>query len=138
MKKRLILLVLAITAMGYISCEKKPKEKDYRKKWIGEYNGEYISYSSHHFNGTTYDTIGGFVINVFIEEDSCLLIKMGSQEREFNPKVNIEGNFEQYSGNPYNTPICKGIIQSDSIIFFGLFVTSPNYSSGYEFKGKKQ
>ena len=37
MKKGIILTVLLITAIGYISCDKPEKVKDYRDKWVGRY-----------------------------------------------------------------------------------------------------
>ena len=45
MRKGLIIIVLAIMAVGYISCEKKPKPKDpeikdYRDKWVGDWDFE--------------------------------------------------------------------------------------------------
>jgi len=135
-KKQFLYLVTFVTlcAALFSACNKEP---DYREKWVGQYMGEYIFYKSYFLDGTTYDTINECVINISIWQDSCLLIKM-HHGAEYKPKINVEGYFEQYDGEPYNNSICNGNIRNFNIDFRGHSRISPNFSSGYSFKGKKQ
>lgn len=132
MKKGLIIIILAITAIGYISCEKPKKEKDYRKKWVGNYSGEYITYFSSTV-GSSSENTQMVIINLAIWQDSSLVITC--KDKSWNPEINTDGYFIQDGERGYK---CIGKILIDSICFAGIFNKSPGGTSGYEFKGKKQ
>jgi len=94
MKKILILLILAITAIGYIACKKPKPAPDYRDKWVGKYDGEYTT----SFQASSHTQI--VVINVDIWGDSSLLIKCNKELRNTKENYDVcvknDGSFFDY------------------------------------------
>ncbi|MCL2290272.1 MAG: hypothetical protein FWC34_06135 [Bacteroidetes bacterium] len=127
---------LAVIAVLFTACK---KEKDYRDKWVGKYIGQSISWRSYSLEGTTYDTINEYVVNVSTWGDSCLVItEVGVSSDGRKPKVSSDGYFKEHFIGGYSPPIFEGNLQGDSIFYYNYHRTSPAFSSGYEFKGKKQ
>ena len=120
MKKGLTILVLAITAIGYISCEKP--NPDYREKWVGTYEckKEFTSSYPPGSTGVSYP-----LVDVVAVADSMLNLT----ERDISPnamsgvhnnvKVNSDGSFSKIDGN---RPYIEGNFYKDSIKI--------NYSNG--------
>lgn len=129
MKKGLFIIVLAIMVIGFVSCEKPQKEKDYREKWIGSYDCEKYS-----------DKPCTIDVTIVLESDSLLhiterdveLYNMHQVKHDF--KVNGDGRLSKID-NEYK-PSITGNIYSDNI-FLKLTVATPGMTSSTYYTGKK-
>jgi len=130
MKKGLILMILAIVAIEYISCDKPEKVKDYRDKWVGTYECKkcygagYVDYVD---------------VDVQTKKDSLLYIA----ERNLDPyragvkydmKINIDGIFQNIDPRP---PFISGNFYEDSLYIF-YFYPTPGAGVSVSYEGKKR
>ena len=103
--KKLFVLVLAIIAIGYVSCKKpesEPKpEPDYREKWVGSYECERRwAYLSRDDSGTILivERLSQSIVNVVEKGDFILNFSQKGTKINYDAKVNTDGSFRDYYG----------------------------------------
>ena len=130
MKKGIILIVLAIIAIGYISCK---KEKDYRDKWVGAYECEEIYeywFGADNQGTEVYQTN----VVVTVKGDSLLEFLERRSGESYEAAVNSNGNFIKYF---YPKGRIKGNFIGDSLYMQIIPVHGLGYYTELNFKGKK-
>jgi len=127
MKKELILIILAIMAIGYVSCE-KPKEKDYREKWVGTYECE-EKYSWWLMSEESGEEIFQTTVNITAIGDSTLKILENRTEKNYETKVSNTGDFIEHYPPSFVKPLIVGNFYIDSLNMTIYHSTALGYSS---------
>jgi len=135
MKKGINLMILAIMAIGYVSCE-KPKEKDYRDKWVGSYECEEIYTWCSGPIDTVHTKIYKTNVIVTAKNDAWIVFCVNRNEKRYGANVNEDGSFNEI--NDIEPRYINGIFHADSLNMTIVHSYSPGHSNISYFKGKKQ
>ena len=129
-------MMLAVTAVGYISCEKT-------HKWVGTYECEEIYswwYQTKPPDGGWIEVSGTEVFQTMVEittvENSILNFSENRNGGSYEAKINSDGSFRECYGSGAK-PLINGNLYGDSLNMTIYHTTALGAGSSSIYKGKK-
>ena len=134
--KKLFAIILSIIAIGYVSCTKPEKEKDYREKWVGTYECEEIYFFGRGTSDNYIVTEEMYQTSVIVtaKGDSILHFFYNRDGDGYEIKINKNGEFGEGVGY---RKYMSGNFYADSLSIHFLRGYSPAGRSTSDYKGRK-